>query len=557
MQMCPNCSHDNRDSARFCARCQAQLQGLLGANTLLQDRYRVLNVLGCGGMGAVYLAEDTRLDAKRVAVKENFDTSPVAQTQFRREASILAHLTHPHLPAVTDHFVEASGRQYLVMSWVEGDSLLEILGRTGGRPLPEQEVLAWADQLLDALAYCHSRGVIHRDIKPQNVIRTPEGKVVLVDFGLVKLYDPANPSTSLGLRGLGTPEYAAPEQYGAGTGHTEARSDIYSLGATLYHLLTAQPPPSAGQRIANPAILCPPRQLNPCLSPRVEAVILEAMELSMAQRFQSATGMRQALPGGLAAPIQVGGQRAVPHAWLIAGVVGLVLVGVLVGGLLTGGLRLGAPIPTSVPTATVGIALALVSPTPTPVPLTDTPTTIPTLTATAVPPTDTPSPPTDTPIPTSTPTATPSYTPTSIPPTALPPVITSPGSHIIFDGDPRDSAWLCDGGFRSECNFAGCAEGYRLVYGPFCRSSDYPEIETGEYLVTIYGTGSVRAGATDFGVASELFRFGQRQSTLPTSFTFCWPGLHPDGYGFEIIVVSMGGNASVTGIKIEYTGWQC
>jgi serine/threonine protein kinase len=154
MQMCPNCGHDNRDSARFCARCQAQLQGLLGANTLLQDRYQVLSVLGCGGMGAVYLAEDTRLDAKRVAVKENLDTSPVAQTQFRREASILAHLTHPHLPAVTDHFVEASGRQYLVMSWVDGDSLLEILGRTGG-PLAEQEVLAWADQLLDALAYCH------------------------------------------------------------------------------------------------------------------------------------------------------------------------------------------------------------------------------------------------------------------------------------------------------------------------------------------------------------------------------------------------------------------
>ncbi len=293
MQLCPECNQNNRDSARFCANCQAQLLGLLGANTLLQGRYEVMRVLGCGGMGAVYLAKDVRLAGKKVALKENFDTSSKAQNQFRREASILAHLSHSNLPAVTDHFIEPNGRQYLVMTWIEGQSLTERLDQ--GKPLAEADVLAWADQLLDALAYCHQESVIHRDIKPQNIILTPQGRAVLVDFGLVKLYDPANPATSTSMHGMGTPEYAPPEQYGIVTEHTEARSDIYSLGATLYHLLTGQAPPTAGQRIANPAVLHQPRQYNPGLSVQTETAILQAMALPLVDRFQSAAEMRRAL----------------------------------------------------------------------------------------------------------------------------------------------------------------------------------------------------------------------------------------------------------------------
>ncbi len=330
MQMCPKCGHDNRDSARYCTKCQAELQGLLAANTVLQGRYRVLHVLGCGGMGAVYLTEDTHLGRKKVAIKENFDTSSAAQTQFQREALILANLDHPNLPKVTDHFIEPSGRQYLVMSWVDGQSLLEILEGVGGQPLATRDVLAWAEQLLDALTHCHNRGVIHRDIKPQNIILTPDDKVVLVDFGLVKLYDPSNPRTTDGMSGLGTPEYAPPEQYGAGTGHTDARSDLYSLGATLYHLLTAQPPPMAGQRMADPKVLRPARDINSNLSLHVEKAILKAMELSKGDRFQSAAEMRQALQGGRTKPVILKGpRRAALRVWLMAGMLAGALIGVL------------------------------------------------------------------------------------------------------------------------------------------------------------------------------------------------------------------------------------
>jgi len=169
MQMCPQCSHDNPDAAQFCAACREPLRGLLGAQTLLQGRYRVTRVLGCGGMGAVYYTLDTRLGNRPVAVKENLDTSPQAQAQFQREALILAQLRHPNLPAVSDHFVESGGRQYLVMDYVEGESLETMVQRQG--PLPETQVLAWIGQVLNALDYLHSQSppVIHRDIKPGNI----------------------------------------------------------------------------------------------------------------------------------------------------------------------------------------------------------------------------------------------------------------------------------------------------------------------------------------------------------------------------------------------------
>jgi tRNA A-37 threonylcarbamoyl transferase component Bud32 len=270
----------------------------LDSGQIVEERYRVVRLLGQGGMGAVYRAWDTRLN-RPVALKEmipqsDLDASMLAQLrqQFQQEAQILATLVHTSLVRVTDYF-SWSGNEYLVMDYVEGESLAGRIQHEGAQP--EAQVLAWAGQLLDALAYCHGQGVIHRDIKPQNIIITPENKAVLVDFGLVKLWDPQDPHTRTVMRGAGTPEYAPPEQYDMGLGHTDPRSDIYSLGATLYHTLTGQVPPTATQRMASPASFIPPRRANTAVSPATEAFVLKAMEIAMEQRYQSAKEMARAM----------------------------------------------------------------------------------------------------------------------------------------------------------------------------------------------------------------------------------------------------------------------
>jgi serine/threonine protein kinase len=208
----------------------------LASGQVLQNRYRIVSLLGRGGMGAVYRAWDTRLDVA-VALKEmtpqpGLDPHTLNQLrqQFRQEATVLARLDHPHLVRVTDFF-EESGNAYLAMNFVEGESLDQRINHEGA--LPEDQVLARVSQLLDALQYCHDRNVIHRDIKPQNVIIDSNRQVELVDFGLVKLWDPTDPHTQTAMRGMGTPGYAPPEQYGTQPGHTDPRSDIYSVGATL------------------------------------------------------------------------------------------------------------------------------------------------------------------------------------------------------------------------------------------------------------------------------------------------------------------------------------
>ncbi len=201
----------------------------LATGQSLQNRYRVVSLLGQGGMGAVYRAWDTRLNIpmalKEMIAQPGLDQYALAQLrqQFQQEATVLARLDHPHLVDVTDFFEEESNA-YLVMKFVEGENLAQRIERQGAPP--EKEVLAWAGQLLDALAYCHSQGVIHRDVKPQNVIIRPDGRAVLVDFGLVKLWDPGDPRTKTAMRGMGTPEYAPPEQYDVGSGHTDPRSDV-------------------------------------------------------------------------------------------------------------------------------------------------------------------------------------------------------------------------------------------------------------------------------------------------------------------------------------------
>jgi phosphate/phosphite/phosphonate ABC transporter binding protein len=273
---------------------------MLSPGTILQGRYRVVGPLGQGGMAAVYRVWDMRLNAplalKEMMPQPGLDEATLAQLrrQFEQEASILANLSHPFLVDVTDYF-EEGGNDYLVMKFVEGESLADCIAREGA--LPEDQVLAWADHLLAALDYCHGQGVIHRDIKPQNVIIRSDGHAVLVDFGLVKLWDPGDPRTRTAMRGMGTPEYAPPEQYAAQAAHTDPRSDIYGLGATLYHALTGQIPMEAGERMAALSPFLGVRDLNPRVSAQTDAAVSRAMELPVPGRFRSAAEMRAALQG--------------------------------------------------------------------------------------------------------------------------------------------------------------------------------------------------------------------------------------------------------------------
>src|SRR5512139_3032461 len=179
------------------------------------------------------------------------------------------------------------------MDYIEGHTLQE-LGQANAGGLEESQVLDWADQLLSALEYIHAHHLIHRDIKPANIRRTPDGRIFLVDFGRVKPYDPNDPRTTAMIHGVGTPEYSPPEQYDPAS-HTDERSDIYSLGATLYHLLTGQAPISVTRRTSDPEAFRAPRAANAHLSPGVEGVSLRAMEMERAKRFASATDMRAAL----------------------------------------------------------------------------------------------------------------------------------------------------------------------------------------------------------------------------------------------------------------------
>ncbi len=394
---------------------------MLTPGSILQNRYRIASLLGQGGMGAVYRAWDTRLEVP-VALKEMIPQPGLPlhvltqlRQQFHQEAKVLARLNHTHLVRVTDYF-EETGNVYLVMDFVEGKSLSELIEQKGA--LPEAEVLKWGSQLLHALAYCHGQGIIHRDIKPQNVIIRPGGQAVLVDFGLVKLWDPDDPRTKTAMRGMGTPEYAPPEQYSAQSWNTDARSDLYGLGATMYHALTGRAPLTATDRMADPEQFVPLRRLNARVNSQTEAVILRAMQLQRGQRFQSAQEMAAALAGQAVPPaprkrkqkrtkVMPGTQPAAPRrrrrawAWVLIVLFGL---GVLLaggGGLLWWMAQQGqgplvafltTPAPAVTPTPTV--------------------TTIPTAAPSQTP---SPAPPTFTPAPTSRPTQTPLLTLTATP----------------------------------------------------------------------------------------------------------------------------------------------
>lgn len=275
-----------------------ELQKMIEAGTVLQNRYRVQKQIGQGGMGAVYIATDERFGSV-VAIKETL----VMETNFRkaieREARLLNSLKHPALPRVSDHFEDDNG-QFIVMEYIAGDDLSEMMEREQ-KAFPEKEVINWADQLLDALDFLHNQEipVIHRDIKPQNLKLTPRGQIVLLDFGLAK-GNPSDVSHQTAAKSIFgySRSYASLEQI-QGTG-TDPRSDLYSLAATLYHLVTGVPPEDALTRAMHVLsekddTLKSASDLHPHVSKGFAGVLHRTMALNGNQRPQSAKEMREML----------------------------------------------------------------------------------------------------------------------------------------------------------------------------------------------------------------------------------------------------------------------
>ncbi len=283
----------------------------------LVGRYLIQEVIGMGGMSAVYRARDLHFPnmVRLVAVKEMIPNTrdPVVRDNiykhFEREAHILASLRHPAIPQIYDYFIYEN-RVYLILEFIQGKDLETLLNESQG-PFPEEQVLGWAVELCDVLEYLHSHKpnpVIFRDMKPSNIMINQSGRVVLVDFGIAKIFEGARKGTMIGTEG-----YAPPEQY---RGEASPLVDIYALGATLHHLLTRQdprlePPFSFDSR--------PIRAVNPHVSPEFEAIIMRALAYEPEKRFQSAGEMKEAL---LAVAHKTGLlQEAMPTAKLIGGLV--------------------------------------------------------------------------------------------------------------------------------------------------------------------------------------------------------------------------------------------
>jgi len=316
----------------------------LKAGAVLRERYKVRRVIGQGGMGCIYLADDVRLEGRLCALKEveHDNTLPndmLRQTreQFLREATVLARLDHPNLPKVSDFF-SVQQRDYLVMDFVPGKDLRTLMmeAHQENKLLPESEVLGWAAQLCDALGYLHLQDppILHRDIKPSNLKLTPSGLIKLVDFGLVKILASEEMTITI-LQGRGTALYTPLEQYGGDTGHTDARSDLYAFGSTLYHLLTNHAPIEARERFLHPDSLLPLRQYNPDISARSERAILWAMNLHPDDRPQDIEAFRQALLGNFIPGIQA--RRPLPSPTfpdLFSSPIERILLGISAGALL-------------------------------------------------------------------------------------------------------------------------------------------------------------------------------------------------------------------------------
>src|SRR5256714_12810823 len=249
-------------------------------------------------MGAVYEAIDGRPQAT-VAIKETFSVDDRLRRQFEQEARLLAQLHHPALPRVSDYFTE-NGRAFLVMQFIAGDDLAQIISQQPG-PFPRSQVIAWADQLLDALIYLHTRDrqIIHRDIKPHNLKVTANGQIALLDFGLAKAQttDLSGNNSSTSIFGY-TRRYSPLEQIQ--DQGTSPQSDIYALGATLYHLLTGVKPPDAVARAtalvsARPNPLKPANEIVEAVGVELAEILTRAMAQNPDERYATAAEFRQAL----------------------------------------------------------------------------------------------------------------------------------------------------------------------------------------------------------------------------------------------------------------------
>lgn len=270
----------------------------LAAGKVLNHRYEIVRRIGGGGMGAVYLAKDRNLGDAPRAVKEMIE-SHLDDTQhekaiadFKRESLLLTELEHPSIPTVYDYFYDdASERFYLVMKFIPGSDLASRLrGSTGGR-IDELTVTDWGAQVADVLHYLHTRPqpIIYRDLKPANLmIDSNLNRIMLIDFGIARWVN----KKEKGVTAVGTMGYAPPELF---SGHADARVDIYSLGATLFHLLTGSDPQDNPLLIFDFTKNPRPRQINPALSTEIERLLLRAVEYKPEQRFQSGAEMRDAL----------------------------------------------------------------------------------------------------------------------------------------------------------------------------------------------------------------------------------------------------------------------
>src|SRR6266536_6377062 len=293
---CEKCGAANAPLARFCQHCASplpvtQTTGALPEQTLLIGRYQLVSRIGQGGMGAVYKAIDTRIDDRFVAIKEMSKAGlpaaglEEAEAAFEREARLLGKLLHPNLPRIHDHFTE-NDRSYLVMDFIDGETLEEYLEHTRHDPLPVEQVVNWAEQLCDVLSYLHNHQppIIFRDLKPANVMISESGHIFLIDFGIARFFKPGQSHDTVA---LGSPGYAAPEQYGKA--QSTPRSDLYSLGALIPCLLTGDDPSE------RPFFFRQASQANPAVSPGLSALLQRMLAMDAEHRPANAQEVLQAL----------------------------------------------------------------------------------------------------------------------------------------------------------------------------------------------------------------------------------------------------------------------
>ncbi len=288
---CDHCNHENDDNDTLCHKCGYSLltESKLKPGLILHENYEIKRLIKSGGMGAVYEALDKRFDTL-CAVKEMLGQSIEAGNNqymidsFKREARILRSLHHSNIPVVRDYFIDGN-RYYLVMDYVDGKDLDTVLQGYEGRGVPEELVIKWAIEILHALEYLHSQNppVIYRDMKPENVmLQSSDEKVMLIDFGLARTVNPLSQDT---MTSVGTPAYAPKELF---QGQPQVRTDIYSLGATMHCLLTGVIP-------LIPFDFSPVRELNSNVSKGLEAIVMKALSMELADRYGSAKEMREAI----------------------------------------------------------------------------------------------------------------------------------------------------------------------------------------------------------------------------------------------------------------------